>query len=122
MEKLARIVIMEARAKPRLTKIEGLWRNGCKGTRGGEKKPGSMTQFIRESGLLTEATIDRLIRDVPKELTLRNEEHARGLVVESWAEFMVRVLTGLDGSPERPAFAIAVKSAADHQEPSRRAC
>src|SRR6516162_3747943 len=29
---LRRIVIMEARAKPRLTDIDGLWRKGCKGS------------------------------------------------------------------------------------------
>ncbi len=42
-----RIIAIEAAAAPRLTKIEGLWRKGTKGTRGGEKKPGSMTVFLR---------------------------------------------------------------------------
>jgi len=42
-----RIIAIEAAAKPKLTKIQGLWRNGCKGTRGAEKRPGSMTEFIQ---------------------------------------------------------------------------
>lgn len=41
-----RIIAIEAAAKPKLTAIQGLWRNGCKGTRGAEARPGSMTVFI----------------------------------------------------------------------------
>lgn len=51
-EYLSAIVRMEENAKPFLTDIEGLWRNGVKGTRGGKKKPGSMTQYIKENRLL----------------------------------------------------------------------
>jgi hypothetical protein len=43
-----RIIAMEAAAAPHLTSIEGLWRKGCKGTRGSVAKPGSMSVFIRE--------------------------------------------------------------------------
>ena len=39
---------MEDRARPHLTKIEGLWSTGVKGTRGGEKKPGSWRVFLAE--------------------------------------------------------------------------
>lgn len=133
-EKLARIVIMEARAKPRLEGwmtqaeldaryaaqaaayeargrkgkaprrktegeqglVKGLWRSGCKGTRGGEKKPARMTEFILERGLLSAATVARLEALVPKELVLRNEAHARGEKVESWDDFMTRVLVDLN--------------------------
>lgn len=42
-----RIVAMENAAAPNLRQIEGLWRNGTKGTRGGQKKPGRMTTFLR---------------------------------------------------------------------------
>jgi hypothetical protein len=52
-----RIVIMEARAKPRLTDIDGLWRKGCKA------RPGSITGYIR--GLLPTKEIDRLVAHVP---------------------------------------------------------
>lgn len=43
-----KILAMEANAAPKLTKIQGLWRNGCKGTRGGMAKPGAMSVFIKE--------------------------------------------------------------------------
>jgi hypothetical protein len=128
-EKLARIVIMEARAKVRLeghmtqpqlddkyetqlaawTKkaaearekglelprapkhktagnkqlMRGLWRNKM------------MTDFIRDHGLLSGGTIDRLVEQVPTALVRRNEANARGEQVETWAEFMDRVLVNL---------------------------
>lgn len=41
-----RIVAMEGGAAPKLKKIQGLWRNGCKGTRGAVARPGAMTAFI----------------------------------------------------------------------------
>lgn len=50
-EKLEQIVIMEAIAKPKLTKIEGLWRTTTK------KKPGMMTTYIQDRKLLPD---DRL--------------------------------------------------------------
>ena len=43
-----KIIAMEANAAPNLTAIQGLWRNGCKGTRGGVAKPGAMSVFIQE--------------------------------------------------------------------------
>ena len=46
------IVRMEANARPKLKKIEGLWRNGVKGTRGGKAKPGSVSKFIADNRLL----------------------------------------------------------------------
>jgi hypothetical protein len=67
-EKLRRIVVMEARAEPRLTAIQGLWGVGCKGTRGSVKKPGRMTDLIRDEHLLPAADIDRLRRRTPLEL------------------------------------------------------
>lgn len=49
---LRAIVRMEANAKPNLKKVEGLWRNGVKGNRGGTAKPGSITKFITDNNLL----------------------------------------------------------------------
>jgi hypothetical protein len=63
--------------------MRGLWRNRM------------MTDFIRQEGLLSGETIDRLSGMVPTELVRRNEAHARGDVVESWEEFMGRVLVNL---------------------------
>lgn len=62
---LRRIVVMEARAKPRLRTINGLW--------GSEA---SMTQFIREERLLPNDEIDRLVAIVPEELLLNQDVEA----------------------------------------------
>lgn len=43
-----RAVVLEDNARPRLRVIEGLWGRGVKGTRGGEKKPGSWRVFLAE--------------------------------------------------------------------------
>lgn len=52
---LRAIIRMEENAKNNLIKIEGLWGTGCKGTRGGEAKPGRMTDFIVANNLLSDA-------------------------------------------------------------------
>lgn len=62
---LRRIVLMEARAHPRLTNVDGLWRKEIKGMRGATKRPGSMTQYIREKGLLPEAEVDFIWNEGP---------------------------------------------------------
>lgn len=67
---LRRIVLMEARAKPRLRGIEGLWRRAVEGKRrGSTPRPGSMTQYIREQGLLPAHEIDAIIAAAPMGLT-----------------------------------------------------
>lgn len=70
-DKLRRIVLLEARAKPRLVKVEGLWRTSTK------KRPGSMTQFIKEQELLPVAEIER-IQQVPTQLIAFQEAYASG--------------------------------------------
>ena len=62
------IVLMEAKAAPRLTTVEGLWRKAVKGARGGTPRPGSMTEFIRAEGLLPEAEINAIINNAPDAL------------------------------------------------------
>jgi len=48
-----RAVQMEDNARPNLKAIEGLWRNGVKGTRKPEsKRPGSWRKFLEEEGLM----------------------------------------------------------------------
>ncbi len=85
---LKKIVVMEARAKPRLTTIKGLWRTGCKGKRDpSKKKPATMTEFIREAKLLSAVEIERLEECAPKEIILRNEAKASGFEVPTWPEF-----------------------------------
>jgi len=82
---LRRIVVMEARAKPRLLKIEGLW---CKTSK---KRPGSMTQFIIDKGLLPPEEVERLQKEVPQELMDRYAAHNRGEPIISWEQFFQRL-------------------------------
>ena len=56
------IVLIEARAEPRLRTVEGLWRRSTK------SKPGRITDFIRAEGLLPEAEIADIRRDAPTDL------------------------------------------------------
>jgi hypothetical protein len=92
---LERIVLMEARAKPRLIKIEGLWRNGVKGKKNpADKRPGRMTDYIRSEGLLPAEVIDRIEHNAPKELIDRAEAFANGLEVDDWADVLDGLATG----------------------------
>src|SRR5690606_26488998 len=90
-DKLKRIVVIEARCRDKhldyarrraeengvewdgkpLT--EGIWRKAVKGMRGATKRPGSMTQFIREEGFLPPEEIDRLIAATPCRPMSRDE-------------------------------------------------
>lgn len=90
-EMLRRIVILEARAKPRLETIEGLWRTSVKGTRGGTKRPGSMTQYIVEQGLLPKEEVEELAARVPKEIIQNQQAFANGLEIPNWHDFLEAV-------------------------------
>ena len=65
---LRRIVLLEARARPRLKNIEGLWRRSVKGCRGAAPRPGSMTAYIRSAGLLPSSEIDAIVALAPADL------------------------------------------------------
>ena len=56
------IVLMEARAAPRLRTVEGLWRTRT------ATRPGTMTAFIRRELLLGSDEIDAIIADAPIDL------------------------------------------------------
>lgn len=107
-DKLRRIVLMEARALPRLTAIEGLWRNGCKGVKDPSKKrPGSMSVFIREQGLLPASEIDAISAEAPKDLMSRASAHADGMKVESWDEYFDGMESyGCESKNEAEAFEV----------------
>jgi hypothetical protein len=81
VDKLRRIVLLEARAKPRLTKVEGLWRTSTK------KRPGTMTQFIAEHGLLSADEIAR-IQQVPTQLVRFQEAFASGAESRRLGQFL----------------------------------
>lgn len=93
------IVVMEARARPRLEKIQGLWRNGVKGTRGGKAKPGRMTEYIRAHKLLPAAEIDELAATVPAELVGNQQAFANGLHIPEWHDF-IEMFTPEDAAEE----------------------
>lgn len=68
-DQLRQIVLIEARARPRLRAVEGLWRQSVKGARGAEPRPGSMTAFIRQQGLLDPEEIEAISEVAPRSLT-----------------------------------------------------
>jgi hypothetical protein len=73
-----RIVVLEARAQPRLRTTEGLWRTTVKGTRGGTPRPGSMTRFIVEQGLLPPDEVAELQARTPTEIVSYQTAFAEG--------------------------------------------
>lgn len=82
---LRRIVLMEARAKPRLRNVEGLWRKSVKGRNGAEPRPGAMTDFIRAEQLLPPDEIDAIIAMAPGAL-VRFQDAEGNFPVEKRAE------------------------------------
>lgn len=62
------IILIEARAAPRLREVEGLWRKPVLGRRGATPRPGSMTAFIRQEGLLPDEAISEIIANAPRDL------------------------------------------------------
>lgn len=79
------IVLVEARAAPRLRTVEGLWRKSTK------TRPGKMTDFIRAERLLDGAEIDEIVATAPLDL-VRFQDIAAGVPLEeratmaSWLE------------------------------------
>lgn len=63
------IVLIEARAEPRLRNCDGLWRKPVLGFRGATPRPGSMTQYILEQKLLPSDEIDEIRALAPASLT-----------------------------------------------------
>ena len=80
---LRRIVIMEARAKPRLTDID------------------SITEYIRQRGLLASEEIDRLIAQVPTQIVAYQEAFAQGEEIPTWEQFFCSLSDDLESEPER---------------------
>ena len=89
---LRRIVLMEARAAPRLRIIAGLWRHGTRGTRGAEPRPGSITAFIRQERLLPAEEIDELICAGPNAIVTNQCRFRAGIAIPSWEEFLASIV------------------------------
>lgn len=83
---LRRIVLMESRAAPRLRNVEGLWRASVKGCRGATPRPGSMSKYIRDKGLLPTEEIDEIQKAAPLMLTAF-QDAAAGVPIEQRPEF-----------------------------------
>lgn len=76
---------------------EGIWRKAVKGMRGATKRPGSMTQYIREKGLLPSAEIDALILATPTTYATAESFEAQGIV--SWQDWLDRVIAAAVATP-----------------------
>ena len=83
VEKLRRIVLLEARAKPRLDTVEGLWRSSRKKA----GLPGSMTQYIVNKGLLPQEEVERIQR-VPDVLVQFQKDFMSGLTTNTFGQFL----------------------------------
>jgi hypothetical protein len=84
LDELRRVIVIEARAQPRLQTIDGLWRKPVTGTRGGAARPGSMTEYIRERRLLPTEEIDEIVTWTPTQLLSCG-------AVESWQGWLGRL-------------------------------
>lgn len=95
-DKLVRIVLMEQRAMPRLQNVEGLWRKATK------KRPGSMTKYIEQQGLLTPEQIAK-VKEVPKQLLDYQKEYAAGTSTKVFSKFIEDAVAEVVESTEVPA-------------------
>jgi hypothetical protein len=93
-DQLRRIILMEARAKPRLTKIEGLWRK----TRKRDGRLGTITAYIRQQKLLPGEEIDRILPEVPEELIRYQQAYADGHLVSPFSQFIQIQMQASEGS------------------------
>ncbi|WP_409529949.1 hypothetical protein [Sphingobium yanoikuyae] len=112
IDELRVIVLMEARARPRLRNVQGLWRKPVLGCRGAIPRPGSITEFIRERGLLPPSEIDQIM-DIAPDALLDFQAAQAALPVEKrtpmgdWlydfqhAAAALRTTTRLPDDPER---------------------
>jgi len=110
---LRQIVLLEARAAPRLRTIVGLWRNGTRGTRGAEPRPGSITVFIRQEQLLPAEELEVLIRTGPSAIVTTQHRFLTGNTIPSWEEFLVSVA---GSSPPRVLHSEPLENGNSHRE------
>lgn len=92
------IVLIEARAKPRLRNVQGLWRAPVLGRGGAEPRPGSMTEWIRQERLLPAHEIDAIIQRAPVDLVAFQEAAAHVDLANrpAMGDWLDRFLAGVD--------------------------
>jgi hypothetical protein len=98
---LRRIVLMEARAKTRLEKVDGLWRKPIKGARGATPRPGSMTEYIEQKALLSANEIADIADNAPTELVAFQQAHEATPIgqrphINSWLDYFDRIGASAD--------------------------
>ena len=92
-EHLRTIVLMEARAYPRLQTVEGLWRTSIKGHRGATPRPGRMSEYIAMQGILPEGEVERIWKLAPVHLIKWQQAFATGQhtgEMKEWLELFER--------------------------------
>lgn len=80
---------LERMPPPGKALTEGLWRKEIKGQRGATKRPGSMTEYIREKNLLPSALVDALIELTPTHHFTREDFDRVGL--RGWQDWIARI-------------------------------
>ena len=116
INELKTIVVIEARAAQRHLDyaekkgwpngvgkpiVGGLWRSAVKGLRGATPHPASMTEYIRQKGLLPSVEIDRLIAATPTQVLTAADFEKLGF--NNWTDWLESIL-----NPEDDAADLAV--------------
>lgn len=99
-------------AKDLYTGVLGLWRRGRKGTRGGKKMPGMMTDYIREHNLLPQAEIDHLIATAPQAIIDNQEAFENGAEIPEWHDF-IEAFSEEDMGQQMPKLELAMRTVCD---------
>ena len=81
---LRRIVMIEARATPKLGSVEGLWRSSTK------TRPGRMTDYIRNERLLDPDEVDAIAAATPTEAIYAGE-------IDDWQSFITTTSAACHG-------------------------
>ena len=92
----ARLVLLEARAEPRLRNCDGLWRKPIKGKNGATPRPGSMTEHLRNQNALVPGEIDQIRNEAVPLLdvwcsAIGNEPITDRPAISAWLEQFDRV-------------------------------
>ena len=83
----------------------GLWRKAVKGHRGATPKPGSMTEYIREKGLLEGELIDALITLTPTHHFTAADFERDGLA--GWQDWIRRITDQAEALVERKLASVS---------------
>ena len=64
-------------------------------------RPGSITEYIRQQGLLPSEEIDQLVAQVPTQIVAYQEAFAQGEEIPSWDEFFCSLADDPEPEPDR---------------------